>query len=296
MLLPVALLMGACAGSQNPGPGLASSASSLTYASEWTERVKSASGRYEQRVEQIRIEIEGIPTYHESLEDPDWAGVASIINAADSAGRSVAMVEALDEARHVIEFLDKNQRPITWRINSNVKAALEKRKCKCNWEGGRYGQIVADTARRNLDKRRRELNEAFRLLENEVHGESEANGKALESQIEAISGASYFVNVEAFDLRDRLDILLDDQRRVRRTLDAALEEERQDLEAYEGRKGGGKALSERVSELEKAREPFEKTLEDARALRGRMDEEILEFQTDYTAAVEQLLDVVEGRR
>ena len=289
-------MLGACAGRQTATPELTTSSSSLRYALEWSDRMKSVSGRYEQRVEQVRIEVEAIPSYYELLEDPDWTGVAEIIESADESGHSVAMVEALDEARHVSEFLDKNQRPITWRINSNVKAALEKRKCKCEGEGGRYGQIVADTARRSLDKRRRELNDAYRLLENEVHGVNAKNTDALAAQIEAISGASYFVYVEAFDLRDRLDVLLDDHRRVRRTLDKALESEREALESYEGKKSGEKALKARVEELEKAREPLEENLDDAREILGSMDEEILDLQTDYQTALVKLLDVVEGRR
>jgi hypothetical protein len=291
-----AALAAACGGSQTPVPEIASSSESLSYALEWSARVDAVRQRYEQRAEQAKIEIAAIPSYHEQLTEPVWPGVVQIVEQADEAGRSRALVEVFRESQDISAFVEDNEKNISWAVSRHVKASLEKHDCSCEHDVGRgAGNAVIDSTRRALLKRQRELNEAYRLLDEGVHGANEQDTRALQTQIDAITGTSNFLYVEAYDLAGELDVLLDETRRVRRTLDKALAAERESLEGFDGTKAEEKALREHIELVEKAREPVDEVSDTAREVRDRMDAEILELQTSYADAINQLLDELQSR-
>jgi hypothetical protein len=154
--------------------------------------------------------------------------------------------------------------------------------------------------KRQLEERRHEQSEAHRLLDLEVQGASERNTRALEDQVDTITSDSFFVFVESYDLRDEIDRLMDDRRRVRRTLEAEAERERAELEGQgdardRASRGRTKAAQERLEGLEAARSPMEEAASAAEAVRVGMDEEIIALREAYREALEGLISELEGR-
>ncbi len=211
------------------------------------------------------------------------------------------MVELLRSERDMDVFVERHGKELGWRVGGHVSSVLQKGGCKCADEGGRAASYaVREAFRRQLDKRRRELNEAHRLLDLGVHGTSKRDTGVLEEQVETLTSASFFVYVEAYDLREEIDALLDDERRVKRTLDRAIEAERAKLAEAEGERtrearSQAKAAAERLELLEEARAPIEEASAKARSLRQGMDEEILALRDAYQEAFDELARAIEER-
>ncbi len=276
-----------------PVPEIASSADYSGYAVEYPGQLQILTELYHQREAEARELFGTFSSYSDELSEPNWEQVVAVVERADESGRSRAYVEHVEENEQVLAFFGEEKEEITRRVTSAVKTAEKKAECKCETEA--YGSVsyaLRDSVNKRIDKRTTSQSEARRLINRYRKSLKKKNIESLEQQADAVMRASYIVYIELAELYAEIDSRVSEARRVRGTIEDALEAEQEFAAHPETPKAEKKASEKRIAELEAAKGSLEATVEGAKEIVSGGETGIPAIRKEYDAAFDALCDAL----
>ncbi len=279
-----------------PAPEMASSAGFSGYAVEYPSRLETSVARYHEAAAEARELMSGFAAYPDELKDPNWTQVRAVVQRADEGGRSRAYAAQQLENEHVQIFFEEEKDDLNRRVAGTVKNTIKKAECECEVEV--YGKVtyaLKDSVAKQLDKRVRHRSEAHRLVERYEKTLGKKNTKALNIQVEAITRASYIVSIVLPELWIDIERRVAEARRVKRTIEDALEAEREFAAHPEIPKNEKQASEQRISELEAARGTIDTIAESARGVVAQGENDIPAIRAEYETAYDVLCDAIAER-
>jgi hypothetical protein len=227
---------------------------------------------------------------HQLKVSADPKLLEEIVEAADSAGRSTTFVQAQREARAFRKFWDQERGPIGARVAAAAQKQIVDGGCPQGVDvSGATSYALREGFDRQLEKRVRDHNEAQHVIEREHIALGSAGTKEMEELADDIAYASYLVYVGLIDDKDDIAAMLTERRSVSSTLDSRLKAEREYLASAKS-KEDKKASEERIAAIEKSRGAIDTATTDAEAEIKELDQTIRQAQTDYSDALDALLE------
>ncbi len=295
LLGSVVLNLGACA-EPKPEPEIASSAGFSGYSVEYPTKLQELIERYNERTTKAREIFSSFTSFPDELSEPKWTQVLAVAERADEVGRSHAYVERMQETGYVQTFFSEEKDEISRRIAGAVKSAEKKAECECKIAAhGKAVYAFKNSANKQINKRINHRNDAHRLIERYEIQLEKKNAKALTEQADAIAEASYIVFVELPKLWAEIDRRAAEARRVSRTIDDALEAEREFVIHQETKKKEKKSSEERIAELEEARASFNVVVDEAKKIVKKGETEISAIRLEYEKAFDMLCNEISDR-
>jgi hypothetical protein len=209
-----------------------------------------------------------------------------IVERADAAGRSQAFVAAQREARAFRAFWEEERGAISARVAAAAQKQIGEANCQDVDIGASTGHALREGFDRQLEKRVREHNDAQDLIERDRAALGAGGAAELQKFADDIAYASYLVSVGLIDDRDAIAQRLDEQRRVARTLDRELAQERRYQAEHAKNKEERKASEERSAALAKSRAALDPAANGAQAETKELDQTIEQARADYAAALD----------
>jgi hypothetical protein len=295
LLCLISITVFAC-GQPTPEPEIASSAELSGYAIAYPDKLGSLNETYRADSAEAREIFQAFAKHPDELKDPDWNQVLNVTVRADEEGRSSSYAYRIDESRNVQEFFDEEKDDIARRVSGAVDAQAKKVECDCELDA--YGKVVYslnESVNKQLDKRLKIESESARLIERYEKSLGKKNSGTLEKQAGFIARASYIVFVGLPELWNYIDRLACEERKVKRTLENALEAEREFSAHPEVSKSEKKASEKRISELEKALSSIDATVEAANKIISEGQEGIPAIRREYEDAFDKLCDEISKR-
>jgi len=220
----------------------------------------------------------------------DPAAVLAVVQQADHAGRTEAFARANEQGRSLHAFWEEERGPITARAKSAAQKQLTEGNCGACSQldlSATLGYAVGAGIDKQLEKRLRAANEAYRTIEYNEGRIGAANVWTVQKLADDIALTSYQVNIALPRARDRIDALLAEQGDVDATLVRAIEWERSHLaasrSAVDKRNG-----QERLALLEKSRAAMPGAVAGAQAARKDLDPQIETLRERYAENLEAL--------
>ncbi|MCP4676516.1 MAG: hypothetical protein GY854_13580 [Deltaproteobacteria bacterium] len=277
-------------------PEIASSAGYSGYAVEYPGRLQILTEMYNQREVEARELFATFPSFPDELSEPSWGQVVAVMERADESGRSRAHVEHVEETAHVRAFFNEEKDEITRRVSGAVKAAQKKAECECKIEAyGKVSYALKDSVNKQMDRRTTRRSEARRLIDRYKKSLGKKNIKPLEKQANAVMRASYIVYIELAELYTEIDSRVSEARRVKGTIEDALEAEREFATHPETPKAEKKASEKRIAELEEAKSSLDASVKGAEEIVSSGEMGIPAIRKEYDTAFDRLCDVLSER-
>jgi hypothetical protein len=232
----------------------------------------------------------------DDLDPPSWDEVLHVVEQADEAGRSRAYAGSVEERDHVERFFAEERDEITRRVGGAVKTSLNKAECDCEVETyGRVSYALKESVNRQLERRTERRSEAQRYLERNEETLGKKNAEALSEKAGMITETSHIVFVELPTLWAAIEQREGEARRVARTLEDAIDEEKELAARPEISKAERKGAEERAAELEQAKVALEEAVPAAKELVAGGEEEINAIRAEYEEAFDALCASVSDR-
>jgi hypothetical protein len=222
----------------------------------------------------------------------------AVVQQADEAGRTEPFARANAEARSLRAFWEAERGPISARANGAAQKQLGEGNCGACSQlelGGTIGYAVGAGVDKQLEKRLRAANEAYRTIEYNQDRIGAANVPTLQKLADDIALTSYQVNVALPQARDRIDALLADRDDVDATLVRAIDWER-NYQAGARSAGDKRNSQERIALLEKSRAAIPPAVAAAQAARKDLDPQIEDLRKRYAATMEALENDLEAQQ
>lgn len=270
-------------------PSLDDDVLSLRYAMAWPERVTALAGQYEAglaRADEITL---AMPEYSPKYADHK-AHARAVLAASADAGTTAPLAQRFREHDVLVAYFERSRKDTTSRLAVAAKAALDKENCSCDVSArGALGYALKRSHEEELERVRREFNEAQRLVDQFQSDLGRNTADSLRTDADAVAWASWFVNVEAVELALALERRVDEANDVESILKRAIETE----EAWIATEGRSRAeLREAEKRLEKLREVRTQALEAAeraRTLRGEAKARIRTARDAFDNALRTVL-------
>lgn len=266
LILACAVLVG-CVKKDLVRPDPAADVLSLRYAVAWPERVTLLADRYEaglERADSVSDQLSGLgEKYGEHQER-----ASGVFEAAADAGTTAPMAKRLREHDVLSGYFDRTRKETTTRLAVAAKAALDKENCACDVSTrGALGFALRRSHEDELDRVRREFNEAHRLVDQHQKELGRPVAESLRADADAVSWTSWFVQIEAVELALDLERRVGEAEDVQRVLAAAIEAEEAWLAADGRRRVEIREGNKRLDLLRSAEIDAQTAAERARALR-----------------------------
>jgi hypothetical protein len=214
----------ACAPRQQE-TAVASSAESTVYASYYPEDVKAATAALTaDKAEAQRLTTELTAT--ELKQGTDAETIAQVIDRADEAGRSQAMVYARGETSTVRGFFEDERGPLSARISGATQQKLAEAQCQNAEVDGTVSYALRDGVDKQLEKRLRARNDAYLVIEHSRSALPNATVNSLQKLADDVAWGSYLVNVALLEDKRRLERMLVEKKQIQSTLERSIGEER----------------------------------------------------------------------
>ncbi|MCP4600998.1 MAG: hypothetical protein GY847_10815 [Proteobacteria bacterium] len=279
-----------------PEPEIASSASLSGYAIDYPSELQELTERYDQRALKASEIFTLFPSFTDELADPDWAQVLDVHERADEAGRSRVYVEQMQETDYISAFIKEEKDEITRRIVGAVKSQEKKAECPCEIEAhAKVPFAFKDSVNKQIEKRAKRHSDAHRLIERYKITLKKKNSKILKKQADTITEASYIVFVELSVLWAEIDRRVAEARRVRRTLEDAIEAEQLFVDHPETPKAEKKASEKRIAELKEAKDSIDAIVAAASELVSEGETEIPKIRQEYEEAFDMLCNTISDK-
>jgi len=298
----------ACANRQ-PLPKVASSAQETGYALDYPSNLQTIVNDYVNGEGDVRRLTTGFSRYPDQLSirategsrEAAWPIVSTIVDQADTAGRSAAYVDARHELEATGRFFTQERDDIARRVNGSLQYAMKKSekndKGQCDFDfSPSVGPSLKDAVDKEMDKRLRSHNEAHYTIERYRDTLGKNNAAILEKQADEISEASYLVFIHAIELEGRAKAAVDEVSQVKDTL-AKSEEDEKSFQAQLGVSAGDKrASNDRITKLEAAKVRIDGTLPQLQALVKEIEERNRALRKEYDDALDALKKAIASKR
>ena len=276
-------------------PVVASSAHEASYAVTYPQDIDDVGSDFKNSQTAARKILSSFFEYPKKLKDPNGVWVAKIVDRADAAGRSAGYVERMHKVEASASFFGAEKKEIAGKVAGNAQYAVKQKKCDVDVSG----TIVAtldDAYGDQLEKRLRERNEAFTVIDRYRDAMPKEDVPILESQADDIAYASYVVSIELVETKLKLRRMIADADAIPKTADGYIAEEKA-FQAETGRSDAEKKKSdERILGMEKSKALVQQSSERAKMLSGEMDKEIAAIQKEYADALKELKGQLEPKK
>ena len=287
----------ACTSRTDQGPQMISAAEFSGYAVNYPSQLTQLTEKYQTLRDEAQENSTALESYPSKLETSNWDLVSTIYERADKSGRTEPYAQAVADDEILEDFFDSERDELARRVNGAVKNSLDKALCTCELEA--YGKIVyaiKDSSTKSRAKKLEEKNEAYHLLDRFLRELGKKNSEVLKSQIDIIAHTSYITFVGLPTINLKIQHLLDEARDVEKSIEKALESEREFVSNPPLEQPERKAAEKRITILENAKVSLGPALEAAKTLLSQTEKEILSMRQGYEDALEKLQWAVEQKR
>jgi len=294
------VLSSACTKAPQTGPTIYSSASSLSYATEYPSQLQTLNKKSDDAIAKAKANWAQFNRFPGELSGPRWDEVRTVYETADMAGRSEAMVDWMRKSETVTEFIDTNDGVLSQRIGAHVNAQIPKAEKPA--EGTKEFDsrphvrwALKNSTTKVIDDRSRELNEARRFIAAYADSLGKKNIKVLETHVDKIAEASFLVNIVLLDLRQQMQAKVGETDEVKRTLDNEIERLQLIADAPESSPKDKGAAKEGIAELLKTKAPIDAEAQKARQNLDSFEQRFEQLQKEYRETFKNLLDIVDQK-
>ncbi len=281
-------LGGAACSQPKPEPQVASSSNQANYALDYPGELDHATAGIAAEQDELKTILGRLDGYLDALKDPKSIAVAQdVIVTADESGRSYGYVERARELEGVNGFFDSEGNDIGNRIAGSANYAAKQKSCEANVGGAAAGAVKPAVAK-SVEKRMRDRNEAFGIIERAKTSLPKPDVAVLEKLADDVARASYLVNVALVDHKNRIRRMADEGDAVKKTIDAEVKYE-QSWQAEAGRSDADKkASNERIEALNKAKAQIDASVQKSVDIdqKGALDKQIKDAQGQYADAID----------
>jgi hypothetical protein len=289
-------------GCNRPAPAT-SSADQSGFAEEYPIRVGELRAEFNDDEQAARKEIESFKTFPDKVKNPDPAAMKKVIETADATGRSSYYAdEAVDRetAEHFIAQ-DRNAlgRRVAGAVSYEAKQKQKEKECLTEQDADALGNAgayaLSRAADRQFDERRKAHSEVLRTIDVERHRLGRQNLDSIERQAEVIAHASYLTHVRLELYRRELEGLLDEEPKVKKTLERNLTEDSAMLNDTSLPKARKSRVEARVARTQAAQAALAKESPLAHPALDDMGKRLEALRKEYDAALEALVANYEGK-
>jgi hypothetical protein len=280
----------ACAHEQKE-PTVASSAESTVYAQYYPEDVKTATATLSaDKAEATRLttEIQGTQLKQGASAET----IAQVIDRADQAGRSEAMVFARGESTAVRGFFEDERGPLSARVSGAAQQKFADAQCQNTEVDGAVSYALRDGVDKQLEKRLRSRNDAYLVIEHAKSGLPNGSVPSLQKLADDVAWDSYLVHIALHEDKLRIERMLTERKQIQSTLEHSIEEERafREKARTDGERKGSDA---RLDALTTSLASLDGTTQAAEAELKDLEPQIDKAQKDFEAAIKAVKDQAE---
>jgi hypothetical protein len=287
----------------NKPPVATSSAEQSGFAEEYPLRLADVRAEFLEDEKDARKEIDSFKTFPDKLKEPDPSAMKKVIETADATGRSSYYAdEAMD--RETAEYFISDERGAIGRrvagaVTYEAKQRQKERECITDEDASQLGNTGAyalqRAADRQFDERRKAHSEVLRTVDAERHRLGRQNLDSVERQAAVIAHASYLTHVRLELYRSQLEGLLDEEPKVKKTLERNVAEDSAILNDTTLPKARKARVEARVARSQAAQAALAKESPLAHPALDDMGKRLAALQKDYAAALKALLASYEGK-
>jgi hypothetical protein len=287
----------------NKQPLATSSADQSGFAEEYPLRLADVRAEFLEDEKDARKEIDAFKSYPDKLKDPDPGAMKKVIEMADATGRSSYYAdEAAD--RETAEYFISDERGAIGRrvagaVTYEAKQKQKEKECLTDEEISALGNASAYSlqraADRQFDERLKAHSEVLRTVDSERHRLGHQNLDGVERQAAAIAHTSYLTHVRLELYRRELEGLLDEEPKVKKTLERNVAEDSAVLNDPSLPKSRKARVEARIARAQAAQAALAKESPLAQPALDDMDRRLEALQKDYDVALKALLASYEGK-
>jgi hypothetical protein len=270
---------------------VASSAESTVYALHYPEDVKAATAQLAaDRAEATRLTSEIQAT--QLKQGASAETIAQVIDRADEAGRSEAMVFARGESTAVRGFFEDERGPLSARVSGAAQQKFADAQCQSTELDGAVSYALRDGVDKQLEKRLRARNDAYLVIEHSKASLPNGSVPSLQKLADDVAWGSYLVHIALREDKRRIERMLTERKQIQSTLERSIEEERafRDRARNDAERKGADArldaLTTSLATLDGSTTAAEAELKD-------LEPQIDKARKDFEAAIDALKDQAE---
>jgi len=244
-------------------PRAVSSAGDGSYAHDYPAQLEATVKKYEAHQGDIKQAAGHMPGFPDQLKDVKKDRALLIYTRADEAGRSQGYVERAREADQVSAFFEQEKDELNKKIGGSVAFAAKQKGCSADVYGV-TSHALSEAVTKQIEKRMHDRNEAHEVIERYRTELGKANVAALEKQVDEVSAASFYLYIEAPELREQARSMAGEGDQIKRTADDYIAREK----AFQGEPGrtaeDKKASEERAAAMGRSKAAVDAAVQRAR--------------------------------
>jgi hypothetical protein len=213
---------------------------------------------------------------------------------ADEAGRSWAFVERMRQVQLTQSFLAQEKDEITRKIAGAVQYAAKQKNCDADVAGA-VPHAFKEAVDKRLEEHLREANEAFLVIERHRDELSKEDAAALEKQADAIAYASYLAHVELVEHKLKLQRMVSEADRIKKTADEYVEAENARSSRSSATAADKKEAAARIERMKTSRAKVDSALEQTKSVLQNVDERVKKAQDGWAQALAGLNKTLEEK-
>lgn len=288
------LTAAAACSNQKPEPQVASSAGMEGYASRYPNKLAATRGRFDQQESKSRQLTGAFATYPDQLDKPNWSDVATVVDLADSSGRSSAYVERAEADENVSDFFDDKKDKIEKKVGGAANYAAKQKSCNVELYGT-TSHALETAVDKQLEERMRERNEAQSYIDAHEDSLGKNNLDKLKKQADDIAYASYLANVGVVQTKVDLKRMVAEASDVKSTLERKIKEEQATANDSNRSDAERKAAQERLQADQDAQSRIDSELSQAETVLKQLDDRVKKLKDDYDQALSGLKQKIQEK-
>ncbi len=273
---------------------MAPSGEQAGFAERYPTRLNGVRTHFASDENQARATLGEFKGYPDALKNPDWNAVHTVVEQADSTGKSGAYTESALEGETVARFFDEEKDGLRQKVGGSVSYVSTQKKCEEDL-GGTAVAAMERGVDKQLEERLRAHSEAHRYIEDHEDELGKPNIETLKKQADRIAHTSNIANVRLELYRREVEALLNEASDVRSTLDRTIQESDATLANASASKSKKAAAQKHKDAAQKARASLDAEVEQDRRGLEEMQQRITTLQNDYRAALDALLADIKTR-
>ncbi len=273
----------------------ASAADQPAFAERYPAGLGATRARYAEDERQLGTLTAEMPKLLDSLDKPSWGAVASVVDAADRAGKSGDLASAMGEAEAVRTFYAGERDALRQKVGGAAEYATKQKQCEVELYGP-VGGALDRGVEAQLEERLRDHNAAHRLIEDQKDAIGKQNVDKLEKQADAIALASYLAHVRLPRTKRDLDAALADASDVKRTLEQEIEASKKVSNDPSASKAAKQTAEERQTAASTALASLDSEVSEAKRLADELEKRSAAARQSYEKAFDDLETAIEAKQ